>query len=80
MDLGAALDRVLAIKIMFQTICQPLYGDYSTVGRIIGPMFRAARILIALPIFAAYFITASALWLAWLAIPPYLILRAIGLV
>jgi hypothetical protein len=76
---SAAIDRVFAIKIMFRTITQPLYGDYSVIGRIIGPIFRASRILIALPIFAAYFAAAFALWTAWLAIPPYLILRAVGL-
>lgn len=76
---SAAIDRVFSIKIMFRTITQPLYGDYSIIGRIIGPIFRLSRILLALPVFIAYFAAALALWAAWIAIPPYLILRALGM-
>ena len=74
---AAAIDRVFAIKIMLRTITQPLYGDYTIVGRILGPIFRLSRACIAFVVFAIYFAIAAAIWFSWALILPYLIFIAI---
>ncbi len=70
---AAVIDRVFAIKITLRTLGQPLYGDYSIIGRIIGPLFRLSRALLALAVFAVYFGAAAVLWLFWVLAIPYLI-------
>jgi hypothetical protein len=74
---GAAFDRQFAVKIMLKTLFLPLYGDYTVIGRILGPIFRFGRILIALPFIGAYFAFALFVWIVWLAIPITLLLRLI---
>lgn len=76
-ELAASFDRTFAIKIMIRTWLQPLYGDYTPIGRMLGPIFRTGRILTAFPFFAIYFGAAFLLWLLWLAIPVYLALRVV---
>jgi hypothetical protein len=73
------LDRIFAIKIMIQTIGLPLYGDYSIVGRILGPIFRTGRIMIALPIYILYFSFFAFLWVLWVSLPIYLVAKALGI-
>lgn len=75
LDGGVAFDRRFAVKIMLKTLFQPLYGDYTFIGRLLGPMFRASRILLALPVIGAYFAFSFFLWLAWLSIPMALVWR-----
>jgi hypothetical protein len=77
---SASIDRIFAIKIMFRTLTQPLYGDYTIIGRIIGPIFRLSRIVLALPVFAAYFSAALTIWIIWITLPLYLVASALGLV
>lgn len=62
-------DQSLALKITLRHFFEPLYKDYSAIGRILGVIFRTGRILIGL---AAYiFVTAFFLlvYLIWIAIP-----------
>ena len=40
------IDRSLAVKITLQHFFEPLYKDYSIIGRILGVFFRSIRILI----------------------------------
>jgi hypothetical protein len=74
---AAMIDRIFAVKIMLQTLGQPLYGDYSIIGRILGPMFRLGRVLLTLPVFIVYFGVALVLWLWWILVLPYLVYRII---
>jgi hypothetical protein len=65
----AEIDRVLALKITIRYFFQPLYKDYTVIGRILGIIFRTGRILIGIviyPIITAIFLTA---YLAWILIP-----------
>jgi hypothetical protein len=72
---AAGVDRIFAVKIMLRTLFLPLYGDYTIIGRILGPIFRFGRIILTLPFFAIYYGAAVALWLWWVLIPPYLLYR-----
>lgn len=68
-------DKAFAIKIMWKTLLQPLWGDYTPIGRIMGFFFRTARILAAVPFFFLYFGAAFLVWAAWLMVPAYLMFR-----
>ncbi len=69
MDALTAADRSLALKITLRHFFEPLYKDYSVIGRILGVVFRTGRIMVGLAIYlllAALFLT---LYVAWLGIP-----------
>ncbi len=70
----ASLDRTFGVAINARLIMHPLYGDYSPVGRVIGPVFRLGRIALGAATYALLFVFAGAAWLAWLAIPALLLI------
>ena len=76
LDIASDLDRTFAIKINARLWLQPLYGDYSPVGRIIGPIFRTLRIFFGFVAYFFIFVFAAFLWVLWLLIPPYILLNA----
>src|SRR5258708_1824788 len=63
------VDRTVALKITVRYFFQPLYRDYSIIGRILGIIFRSGRVVIGVVFYL--FITAIflALYLIWLAVP-----------
>ena len=69
-------DRSLAVKITIQYLFRPLYGDYTLVGRILGIIFRTARILIGAAIYAVIALLFLLFYLAWLAAPVVIIFYA----
>lgn len=69
-------DRSLALKITIRYFFQPLYRDYSVIGRILGVIFRTGRILIGAAIYAAVAVLFLAFYLAWLAAPAVIIFYA----
>ncbi len=70
------LDRAFAVKINFRFLFQPLYKDYTVVGRILGPIFRSGRILIGVVVYAFLSVIFLAIYLAWLLLPPAIIIYA----
>jgi len=72
-----ALERIFAVKINARLWFQPLYGDYSAVGRVFGPIFRTGRILAGLGLYFFIFYLASILWISWLSLLPFIIYKAI---
>lgn len=63
------LDRTLALKITVQYFFQPLYKDYTFLGRILGVVFRAARVVIGFGVYVflgAVFILVYAVWILFL--------------
>jgi len=65
----AATDQAFAIKITLRYFFQPLYKDFSVIGRIMGVVFRTGRIIVG---GIAYLLIAAAFGIAyvvWLAIP-----------
>lgn len=63
------IDQTLAIKVTLRYFFEPLYKDYTAIGRMLGVIFRSARIAIAGAVYlliAAFF---ALLYLAWIAFP-----------
>jgi len=63
------VDQTVALRITLRYFTQPLYKDYTIIGRILGVIFRSGRIFLGLIFYA--FIVAGFLiaYLAWLAVP-----------
>jgi hypothetical protein len=71
------LDYKFALKINLRNIFQPLYQDYSFIGRIMGFVLRSLRILIATIIYTVVVIISAVIFLAWAAIPIFAIYQII---
>jgi hypothetical protein len=60
-------DQSLALKITLRHFFEPLYKDYSVIGRILGVIFRSGRIAIGAVVYlflAAVFLFAYLIWIA----------------
>ncbi len=71
------LDQTFAVAINFHFLFQPLYKDYTIVGRILGPIFRGGRIVVGLVVYAFFAAIFLALYLVWILLPPALVLYAV---
>ena len=74
-----SLDRAIALTITLRYFFQPLYGDYTTVGYLLGITFRSIRVLFGALLYFTIFVVALALYLVWAAIPVYLVYSALDL-
>lgn len=63
------MDRDFGVVANAYNWTSPLYGDYSYVGRAIGPLFRTFRILIGGLVYIAIILFAIFLYSLWLALP-----------
>lgn len=63
------MDRSLAVKVTLKHFFEPLYKDYTIIGRILGVFFRSGRVLIGGVIYILFSVVALAIYLAWLLIP-----------
>jgi hypothetical protein len=70
------IDRTLAWRITAQNLFSPLYGDFSPIGYVFGFLFRFIRLAIGGVVYVVLFGCAALAYAVWVAIPPYLILRA----
>lgn len=66
-------DRSFAIAITVRHFFEPLYKDYSIVGRMLGVIFRSARIVIGGAVYLLLTIGFAVVYLLWLAIPGIII-------
>lgn len=69
------MDRTFALRISFKNWFQPLYQDYSAIGYLWGFIFRTIRIFLALLVYGVFILVAAGLFLAWAAIPPFVIYK-----
>lgn len=70
-------DRTLAVRVTFSHFFEPLYKDYSIIGRVLGFIFRSGRILIG-GIFYIFLVLVYALvYLLWLLVPPFLLFSVV---
>ncbi len=69
------IDRIFAIRINAKLWLEPLYGDYTPVGRIIGPIFRTFRILLGLSMYGILTALTFIIWVIWLLVPAYIASR-----
>jgi hypothetical protein len=64
-----ATDQTFAIKITLRHFFEPLYKDYSIIGRILGIIFRIGRIIIGGVVYLVIAVAFAIVYVAWLAIP-----------
>lgn len=69
------LDRVLALRITLRFLFKPLYQDYTILGYLLGFIFRSSRILIAAFVYTLVIAVSVVIYLAWAAIPIYLVYK-----
>lgn len=72
-DLFHDLDRTIAFRVTLYHFFEPLYGDYSVAGRILGPIFRVLRVMLGALAYLILGMLAVLIYLVWLLIPPVLI-------
>lgn len=63
------LDQTFAVRIQLRYFFQPLYKDYTIVGRILGVIFRSCRIVIGVSIYACVAAVFLLVYLTWVSIP-----------
>ncbi len=63
------LDKTLAVKVTLEHLFEPLYKDYTIMGRILGAIFRTCRVLIGVVVYLVVAALAILLYVIWLAIP-----------
>lgn len=71
-----AADQSFAVRITLRHFFEPLYKDYTIIGRILGVIFRTGRVIIG---GVAYLLIAAAfavVYLVWLGIPVALLVVA----
>ena len=66
-------DKIFALRITAKIWLQPLYQDYSFIGYIWGFIFRTIRIIIGLVFYLILSLISSLVFLAWAAIPIFVI-------
>jgi hypothetical protein len=67
------IDRSFAVKITLEHFFEPLYKDYSVVGRILGIIFRSVRVVLGGAVYAIVTILFAGAYAIWVIIPPALL-------
>jgi hypothetical protein len=75
LDRFHSLDRVLAFRITLRHLFEPLYGDYTLIGRLVGLPLRLLRLAVAGLVYVVLGGAAILVYLAWLVLPVYLVAR-----
>ncbi len=68
------LDRDIGLAGNLQNWASPLFGDYSYIGRVIGPILRTLRIFFGLAFYAVLAIFVLVVYLFWIFLPMVVIL------
>ncbi len=71
-------DRKFAFRITLKNIFQPLYQDRSFIGYTLGFFFRGIRLIAGGIIYLILLLTAMIFYLAWLAVPIYIVLKIVA--
>jgi len=70
------LDKAFAFRVTIKHFFEPLYKDYSIVGRILGIVFRLGRIAVGGVTYAFISVVFLAAYIAWLLIPVAIVVYA----
>ena len=68
-----AADQSFAVAITLRHFFEPLYKDYSVIGRILGIIFRTVRVAIGAVFYLILAFVFAVAYLIWLAIPAIII-------
>lgn len=72
------IDQTIALKITWRNLFQPLYQERNIIGYVLGFIFRSIRLVLGGAIYGAIIIISAALFLVWVSIPPYILLKIAG--
>ncbi|MGC9611039.1 MAG: hypothetical protein ABSE68_02355 [Minisyncoccia bacterium] len=64
-----SIDRVLAWRVNFKYLFQPLYGDYSFLGRVLSFFIRIPKLIGTSLIYLVIFAVAVFIYLVWILFP-----------
>ncbi|MBI2623126.1 MAG: hypothetical protein HYW65_00930 [Candidatus Liptonbacteria bacterium] len=73
-----AADQRIAFRVTLRHFFEPLYGDYSIVGRVLGLVFRSGRTLLGALCYAGIAAMYVILFAAWYAVPAALLFYALA--
>lgn len=62
-------DRSIGLVGNIQNWASPLFGDYSYIGVVVGPVMRTFRIIMGVGIFAIITFFSLAIYLFWIILP-----------
>ncbi len=71
------IERDIGVFINLKLLFQPIFGDYSYMGRVIGPIFRLGRVLIGFIIMIISIAVILGIYLIWIILPPLAFLMAV---
>ncbi|MFA7169840.1 MAG: hypothetical protein WC178_03220 [Candidatus Paceibacterota bacterium] len=63
------VERDVGVLINLRLITQPIFGDYSYIGRIIGPFFRLGRVVFGCIMIALSTLVIFIIYIFWLLSP-----------
>lgn len=69
------LDKTFALKITVRHFFEPLYGDRTFVGYVMGFLWRTLRVQLAVFIYLVIVAGFFVIYLVWISIPPYLLYK-----
>jgi hypothetical protein len=64
-----SIDQSFAVAITLRHFFEPLYKDYSIVGRIMGIFFRTLRVIIGGIFYIFLTLIFAATYITWIAVP-----------
>lgn len=70
------VDRVIAFRITLRYFFQPLYKDFTFIGRILGVIFRSIRLAIGLVLYMFLGVILAGAYLLWILLPPFFLLSS----
>lgn len=73
----SGLERSVAVRVTLRHFSEPLYQDWSVVGRFLGVLFRSLRILFGTTLYLLLGVFSVALILVWALLPPFILYRII---
>lgn len=71
------IEKDLGVLINLKLIFQPIFGDYSYMGRVIGPILRLGRVLVGFVIMVTSIFAVITIYLIWIILPPLAFLMVI---
>ena len=69
-------DESLAIRVTIRHFTQPLFRDYTVIGRILGVIFRSGRVALGAVVYLFMTVLFGVFYLAWIALPAAVIFYA----
>ena len=70
------MDKTFAVRITLRYFFEPLYKDYTVVGRILGVIFRSIRIILGTAVYLVATLLFVAVYAIWLALPLAVLIHA----